>query len=119
MTDGNATWQDEYTTAFVDSGIYNPTGVYSSGDYVQIRSADSDEVVMHFVAKPTGYSATTDNGSAWATFYNISGSDPRLDGKNWVQDQCSKTLSGCMLRFGSCNLGLPFGGFPGTDRFSF
>ncbi len=117
--DGNATWQDEYTTAFVDSGNYNPTGVYASGDFVQITSSETSDVVMHFVAKPTGYSASVENGSAWATFNNISGSDPRLDQKNWVQDQCSKTLSGCMLRFGSCNDGLPFGGFPGTDRFTF
>ncbi|MAH47581.1 phage minor tail protein L [Candidatus Pacearchaeota archaeon] len=115
-TEGNATWQDDFTTPFVDSGIYNRTGVYSSGDYVRIGSAESQEVTMFFVAKPTGYAVTSDGGS---DFFNISGSDPRIDTENWVRDQCSKTLSGCMLRFGSCNAGLPFGGFPGTDRFKF
>ena len=52
------------------------------------------------------------------TYYNVSGKDPRYDSDNWVQDQCSKNLSGCLLRFSQTTRGLPYGGFPGTERFS-
>jgi lambda family phage minor tail protein L len=50
----------------------------------------------------------------------------------WAQDQCSKTVWGCKLRFDPKNTNkdpaqrdetnrppLPFGGFPSTDRYSF
>ena len=50
----------------------------------------------------------------------------------WAQDQCSKSVSGCKLRFDPKNTNedpshrdesdrpaLPFGGFPSTDRYSF
>ena len=36
----------------------------------------------------------------------------------WTPDQCSLTYQGCKLRFSTDPLGLPFGGFPGTDRTS-
>jgi phage-related protein len=58
------------------------------------------------------------NGVAFS-HYNVSGSDPRSDKQNWAQDQCSKTISGCALRFKTCGGGLPFGGFPGTDKFGY
>ena len=53
------------------------------------------------------------------TYYNVSGKDPRYDSANWVQDQCSKNLSGCLLRFSTTTHGLPYGGFPGTERFTY
>lgn len=42
---------------------------------------------------------------------------PYLNKTLWVADQCSKTLSGCKLRFGR-EASLPFGGFPGTEEYS-
>jgi len=69
-------------------------------------------------------------------------SNPVFDRKNWVQDQCDKTICGCRLRYnddakeaGGCkryqsnhgdddaytefNEGLPFGGFPGVEPYDF
>jgi lambda family phage minor tail protein L len=112
---------------FHNSGTYQRTGIYLSGDTVQIQGIDNaDEnafmtdsnITLYFVAKPTGQSVTEINGVAF-THNNVSGSDPRSDKLNWAQDQCSKTISGCSLRFKHCGGGLPFGGFPGTDKFGY
>jgi len=109
------------------SGLYNPTGIYLSGDYVYLPGASSSSydgfssdpnVTAYFVAKPTGQSITEIEGVAFS-HYNISGSDPRADFSNWVRDQCSKTVAGCALRFSGCIRGMPFGGFPGTDKFGY
>ena len=43
--------------------------------------------------------------------------NPSFNKEYWVCDQCSKTLTGCRLRFGSDDY-LPFGGFPGTEEYS-
>jgi len=118
---------DTNTETFHNSGTYNATGIYLSGDVVSVDSflnSDSDgfkvdeNIKLYFVAKPTGKAVTEINGVSFSHF-NISGSDPRHDKSNWVQDQCSKTISGCALRFKDCGGGLPFGGFPGTDKFGY
>jgi lambda family phage minor tail protein L len=120
--DGNANPE-----IFHNSGEYRNTGIYLSGDVVSIESIltsdpDSqkvdDNIKLFFVAKPTGQAVSEIFGESF-THFNISGSDPRRDKSNWVQDQCSKTLSGCALRFKDCGGGLPFGGFPGTDKFGY
>ena len=59
-------------------------------------------------------------------------SHPFYNKEIWTQDQCSKTVHGCKLRFDPKNTNpnpddrnesnrpaLPFGGFPSTDRYSF
>ena len=120
----------ERISPFHDSGAYNFTGIYLSGDVVTVRGvdvSDSDSakgdsnVQLYFIAKPTGRFVTkiADDPSVEFIHYNVSGSDPTLDKSNWVQDQCSKTISGCLLRFDGCSMGLPFGGFPGTDKFGY
>jgi len=115
---GNAPWQESLHTPFVPSGRYDATGIYSSGDFVTMSSAESPDIILYFVAKPTGIMATEAGDPTYpVTFYNVSGKDPRYDSANWVQDQCSKNLSGCLMRFQSCTKGLPYGGFPGTERF--
>jgi len=43
--------------------------------------------------------------------------NPSFNKEYWVCDQCSKTLNGCKLRFGSGD-SLPFGGFPGVEEYS-
>jgi lambda family phage minor tail protein L len=43
--------------------------------------------------------------------------DPLFNKEYWVADQCSKTLTGCKMRFGNEG-SLPFGGFPGTEEYS-
>lgn len=47
-------------------------------------------------------------GGPVATYANVPTSDP-------AQDQCSRTMTGCKLRFGNF-AELPFGGFPGIAR---
>jgi hypothetical protein len=130
---GNAIWQDtsapdnpndlrERYKAYVYSGYYDSTGIYSSGDWVKIANIDPKDKnhELFFVAKPTGIMATHYPETTTAiTFYNVSGKDPRFDKDNWVQDQCSKTISGCACRFQQSKLGLPFGGFPGIDKYQY
>ena len=43
--------------------------------------------------------------------------DPLFNKEYWVADQCSKTLTGCRMRFENEG-SLPFGGFPGTEEYS-
>ena len=43
--------------------------------------------------------------------------NPRISPEHWVKDECSKNLEGCKCRFGEGVL--PFGGFPGTEKFGF
>ena len=119
--EGNASWQNT-KSAFVFSGYYDSTGIYSSGDWVKIANIDPKDknYELVFVAKPTGIMATHYPETTTAIpFYNVSGKDPRFDRDNWVQDQCSKTMSGCAIRFQNCSYGLPFGGFPGIDKYKY
>ena len=39
----------------------------------------------------------------------------------WVEDKCSKKLSGCLIRFRNetSNDRIPFGGFPGTVDYAY
>lgn len=48
--------------------------------------------------------------------------DPRYEQEYWVMDQCAKNLTACKFRYriyGAYKNGLPFGGFPATDRYDF
>jgi lambda family phage minor tail protein L len=44
--------------------------------------------------------------------------DPRFKKEYWVEDQCSKTLNGCKMRFGEYDH-LPFGGFPSIEAYRY
>lgn len=93
-------------TTFTNDNIsWEQTGIYTSGDIVSMTSFDNTQVI-YFICDPI-------NGS-------ISGSDPRFDKKNWIADQCSKSVFGCYIRFSgqANNVGLPFGGFPGTTKYN-
>ena len=57
---------------------------------------------------------------------NIINKQPDLNTNVWKQDQCSKTLRGCLLRFKdylskdgnvSSNKTLPYGAFPATFQY--
>tara|TARA_R100001163_G_C5061652_1_gene198585 strand:+ start:383 stop:1495 length:1113 start_codon:yes stop_codon:yes gene_type:complete len=119
-TAGNAPWKSDWDTPYSDSGFYDATGIYTSGDYVRIPSTENNEVMLYFVARPTGIMAQKAGDPTYnVTYNNVSGKDPRNDTANWVQDQCSKNLTGCLLRFQYSTKGLPYGGFPGTERFPY
>lgn len=113
-------------------GVYQDwqnTETYNKGDVVRIISFSSDPELTPV--------------SLYVCLNDDTRSNPVLDRKNWVKDDCSKTLCGCRLRFsddaidaggglrlqenkeGSDNFwtegeeGLPFGGFPGIDPYDF
>jgi len=51
---------------------------------------------------------------------------PLANTLHWGRDECSKSMNSCKLRFGRSNefngsidLGLPFGGFPGVEKYDF
>ena len=44
--------------------------------------------------------------------------DPRFKKEYWVEDQCSKTLNGCKMRFSDYHH-LPFGGFPSIEAYRY
>ena len=98
--------------------------VYQKGDVVKITPFDFDPALQ-----PVGIFTCINNDVE---------SYPSRDRKNWVIDDCDKTLCGCRLRFssdaadaGGCvrrgkggswteeQDGLPFGGFPGVDPYDF
>jgi lambda family phage minor tail protein L len=70
---------------------------YSKGEYVFV---DVKGVKYYFVSKT--------NSNTYSPF----------DTNYWIADQCSKRLKGCRKRFNGTlsNRGLPFGGFPATNK---
>ena len=95
-----------------NSGIWQPGSGYSSGDYVMIPSFDINGAIA-----PSYFYACTSGDADIKT-------DPRKDSLHWKEDQCSKSVLGCRLRFGNkapqdreASLGLPFGGFPGVQKY--
>ena len=97
----------------------NPT-TYFYGDLVKIIGKTSSDpykkIPQVFVCNKNHTGSTTRH--------------PFFDVEYWAKDQCRKTLSSCRKRFGNndpslldfnksgASPGLPFGGFPGTERFS-
>ena len=79
------------------------TGIvgYVKGDVVSITSLDGDP--------PALFVCIQDHTSV---------QDPRFKKEYWVEDQCSKTLDGCKMRF-SDHTHLPFGGFPSIEAYRY
>lgn len=80
---------------------YSATATYNAGQYVKISNKNNPSL-------PAKYFVCLANGTV--------GANPESDKTKWVEDACSKDVSGCRLRFGGkeASNGLPFGGFPGT-----
>lgn len=99
--------------AGAQNGSQSSVKGYNDGEVVQIVTKRGvDPAPMFFVCIKTHYIASD---------YH-----PMLSSDFWVQDECSKSLDACRSRFGapnefnkSKNKGLPFGGFPGTEKYSF
>jgi lambda family phage minor tail protein L len=79
------------------------TGIvgYAKGDVVSITSLDGNP--------PSLFVCIKDHTSV---------QDPRFKKEYWVEDQCSKTLNGCKMRFGEYHH-LPFGGFPSIEAYRY
>lgn len=117
-------WEDSGygLTAITWRGDYDrTTSNYVIGDIVRIKStiynlaklelADPDE---DLIDEPDLFFVCIQNAPL--------NKDPRYEKEYWVQDQCSKLLNGCHLRYkfyGEYKRGLPFGGFPSIESFRF
>lgn len=91
-------------------------GIYKVGEFVYIENHNVKVAKRDINAIP--------NYTPLLRFYvcvkthTASGArNPSFNKEYWVCDQCSKTLNGCKLRFGSGDY-LPFGGFPGVEEYS-
>jgi len=90
----------------LDTGSAAPataTGIvgYVKGDVVSITSLGEDPPVLFVCIKD-----------------HTSVQDPRFKKEYWVEDQCSKTLNGCKMRFSEYHH-LPFGGFPSIEAYRY
>ena len=98
-------------------GLWKPNaGQYNVGDFVYIENSNVKVAKRDINAIP--------NWTPLQRFYlcvkkhTASGlKNPSFNKEYWLSDQCSKTLNGCKLRFGSGDY-LPFGGFPGVEEYS-
>lgn len=109
----------------IDMGFWNRDSFYKKGDFVRMPKYEGQ--LSH---KALSFFVCLNNGIR---------SNPLQDKVNWVQDMCSGTMTGCRLRYGygsdtpaeqyeavensdkefTINKGLPYGGFPGVDRYRF
>jgi len=103
----------------VYKGDYNSKTVYKRGDFVKIdinidfdftkdSSTQNSELPHRF------FICVSEQGSK--------GINPLDNSIIWKEDKCSKSLSGCSLRFGSddaISKAIPFGGFPGTVDYDY
>lgn len=101
--------KDNSLSATSDRGQYAEGTTYHPGDYVYMVGKD-DAIGRELY--PNKYyvciSSTSDS--------------PLSNKEAWVEDECSRSIDGCRLRFNKTtemSHGLPFGGFPGTESFDF
>ena len=94
--------------------------LYNSGDLVKIIAKSSSDPYRKV---PQVFVCVRSHADA-------SNHHPFFDKEHWLRDECPKTLSSCRKRFSGNKLthlhpfngaqnspGLPFGGFPGTERY--
>lgn len=100
-------------------GRWSNTAIYEKGDFVfldfipNVPTDLKNESVMSSTNKPKLFYVCIND--------NVVNKQPDLNTDIWKQDQCSKSLKGCLLRFqdyvvnyGIDNKALPFGAFPST-----
>jgi len=80
---------------------FDASATYNRGDYVRINDYYDSSI------PPTFY-VCLKNGTK--------GQSPESNKRLWIEDACSKSISGCRARFQNIEQshGLPFGGFPGS-----
>lgn len=106
-----------------NSGLWDSGNTYTTGDYVFYYS---DRVHLgqgltanYYQQHPVYYICKSGHTST-------SGQNPDTRPDLWIKDGCSKKLFGCKLRFANDDFGginnnkdLPYGGFPGTESYSY
>jgi lambda family phage minor tail protein L len=100
-------------------GDYNSKTVYQKGDFVKIDANidfdfTKDSLTQNSELPHRFFICISQQGSK--------GINPLDNSIIWKEDKCSKSLSGCSLRFGSDQeiaKKIPFGGFPGTVDYDY
>ena len=104
----------------VYKGDYNNKTSYSKGDFVKIDpdinfDFTKDSLTQNSELPSRFFVCISDNGSK--------GINPLDNTEIWIEDKCSKKLSGCITRFRASQSGqsqkIPFGGFPGTVSYDY
>jgi hypothetical protein len=99
-----------------NKSLWQENAAYKVGDYVYINnnnvkvSKGDCNASPNWEPLPVYYYCIKTHLSSMKNY-------PTLSAQCWVIDQCSRTLNGCRLRFGTRGY-LPFGGFPGTEEYS-
>lgn len=99
------------------------TVTYNVGDYVfklSDRISEGQGLTSNYYQQhPVYYICKSGHNS-------VSGQTPEKRPDLWIKDECSKKLFGCRLRFANDDFGgvnnnkdLPYGGFPGTEKYSY
>ncbi len=106
------------------SGQWSSTGNYNPGDFVyldylpNVITNEANVSTVSLSNKPKNFFVCID--------HNVFNKRPDINTDVWKQDQCSKTLRGCLLRFQDyiikdsnivLNKTLPFGAFPSTFQY--
>ena len=98
------------------TGPWSPSKTYSKGDVVYIIDESKDNIKYYFACKKN------------ITESEIGSFSVPPNSEYWIADECSKSLTGCRLRWGSskgavdatgCSIKkgeLPFGGFPAARK---
>ena len=105
-------------------GDYDSNAVYEKGDFVKL------DVEINFDFEDA---LNKQNNAIPSRFFvyvadsTYKGIHPLSNSEVWIEDKCSKKLSGCNLRFRNINVDpnsvnnvkIPFGGFPGTVTYDY
>ena len=108
----------------VFKGDYDSNTVYVKGDFVkldvEINFDFEDDLNKQNNAIPSRFFVYVADSTS-------KGIHPLSNSEVWIEDKCSKKLSGCTLRFREVsvdpdnvnNVKIPFGGFPGTVTYDY
>lgn len=104
----NHSFSPGYGFSLTNRGKWSPTATYNQGHYVYLEGTSYNE-----------------DSSALKRFYYVCknngiigpNSRPSIDRSNWISDNCSRRIQGCLWRFDAAIL--RFGGFPALSRAGF
>lgn len=106
-----------------DKGLWDTGVAYTTGDYVfklSDRVSEGQGLTSNYYQQhPIYYICKSAHTS-------VNGQTPEKRPDLWIKDACSKKLFGCRLRYANEDFGginnnkdLPYGGFPGTENYSY
>jgi lambda family phage minor tail protein L len=100
----------------LNRGKWQNGATYKVGEFVYIENYNIKVAKKDINANPN-WSPLLKFFICAKTHVSTGAKHPSFNKEYWTCDQCSKTINGCKLRFGSEDY-LPFGGFPGTEEYS-